>query len=180
MPVIAGNRFEGRHVDLRPYILYGEDIYVMPGGLTRVALKIRIPRCQFFSGRRKQGYVGAVGRGFHGPNRGRQWSRVLMLSRLADSLYWTSRYLERVENTARLVSVNSYLTVDLPAETPLPDRFGDRHPDGTFQSLFELQRARSIGFALYVSEVFKKSESPAQCGRGPGRFAEEEAGRSPE
>ena len=37
--MIAGNRFEGRHVDLRPYILYGEDIYVMPGGLTRVALK---------------------------------------------------------------------------------------------------------------------------------------------
>lgn len=33
-----GNKIEGRHVDLRPYILYGEDIYVLPGGLTRVAL----------------------------------------------------------------------------------------------------------------------------------------------
>ena len=32
-------RFEGRHVDLRPFILYGEEIYVLPGGLTRVALK---------------------------------------------------------------------------------------------------------------------------------------------
>ena len=53
VPVIAGDRFEGRHVDLRPYILYGEDIYAMPGGLTRVALKTRIPRCQFFAGRRK-------------------------------------------------------------------------------------------------------------------------------
>jgi uncharacterized circularly permuted ATP-grasp superfamily protein len=31
--------FEGRHVDLRPYILYSKDIWVMPGGLTRVALK---------------------------------------------------------------------------------------------------------------------------------------------
>ena len=30
---------EGRHVDLRPYILYGEDIEIVPGGLTRVALK---------------------------------------------------------------------------------------------------------------------------------------------
>jgi uncharacterized circularly permuted ATP-grasp superfamily protein len=30
---------EGRHVDLRPYILFGEEIYVTPGGLTRVALK---------------------------------------------------------------------------------------------------------------------------------------------
>ena len=32
-------RFEGRRVDLRPYILYGEKIVVMPGGLTRVALR---------------------------------------------------------------------------------------------------------------------------------------------
>ena len=38
-PVIVGDHFEGRHVDLRPYILYGRDVYVMPGGLTRVALK---------------------------------------------------------------------------------------------------------------------------------------------
>jgi uncharacterized circularly permuted ATP-grasp superfamily protein len=30
---------EGRHVDLRPYVLYGEDIFVLPGGLTRVALR---------------------------------------------------------------------------------------------------------------------------------------------
>ncbi|MBI1389380.1 MAG: circularly permuted type 2 ATP-grasp protein [bacterium] len=38
-PVIVGDHFEGRHVDLRPFILYGEDIFVLPGGLTRVALK---------------------------------------------------------------------------------------------------------------------------------------------
>jgi uncharacterized circularly permuted ATP-grasp superfamily protein len=29
----------GRHVDLRPYILYGDEIRVIPGGLTRVALQ---------------------------------------------------------------------------------------------------------------------------------------------
>jgi uncharacterized circularly permuted ATP-grasp superfamily protein len=39
VPTIVGDHFEGRHVDLRPYVLYGEDIYVLPGGLTRVALK---------------------------------------------------------------------------------------------------------------------------------------------
>lgn len=39
VPTIVGDAFEGRHVDLRPYILYGESIYVLPGGLTRVALK---------------------------------------------------------------------------------------------------------------------------------------------
>lgn len=39
VPTICDGRLEGRHVDLRPYILYGDDVYVMPGGLTRVALK---------------------------------------------------------------------------------------------------------------------------------------------
>jgi len=39
VPVIVDEHFEGRHVDLRPYVLYGEDIYVVPGGLTRVALR---------------------------------------------------------------------------------------------------------------------------------------------
>ena len=38
VPTRVDHRFEGRHVDLRPYILYGRDIYVLPGGLTRVAL----------------------------------------------------------------------------------------------------------------------------------------------
>jgi uncharacterized circularly permuted ATP-grasp superfamily protein len=37
-PTLVGNRLEGRHVDLRPYILYGDKITVLPGGLTRVAL----------------------------------------------------------------------------------------------------------------------------------------------
>ncbi len=39
VPALVKDHFEGCHVDLRPYILYGEDIYVSPGGLTRVALK---------------------------------------------------------------------------------------------------------------------------------------------
>jgi len=38
-PVLVDDHFEGRHLDLRPYVLYGEDIYVLPGGLTRVALR---------------------------------------------------------------------------------------------------------------------------------------------
>lgn len=36
---VEGDLVEGRHVDLRPYVLYGEDIFVVPGGLTRVALR---------------------------------------------------------------------------------------------------------------------------------------------
>jgi uncharacterized circularly permuted ATP-grasp superfamily protein len=38
-PTLVGDKLEGRHVDLRPYILFGETISILPGGLTRVALK---------------------------------------------------------------------------------------------------------------------------------------------
>ena len=38
-PCLVGDRIEPRHVDLRPYILYGDQISIVPGGLTRVALK---------------------------------------------------------------------------------------------------------------------------------------------
>jgi uncharacterized alpha-E superfamily protein len=40
-----------------------------------------------------------------------------MLSRVAERIYWTARYLERVENTARLVSVYDNLLFDLPKDT---------------------------------------------------------------
>lgn len=39
VPTLVDDHFEGRHVDLRPYVLYGKDLWVMPGGLTRVALR---------------------------------------------------------------------------------------------------------------------------------------------
>lgn len=39
VPSLIEDTIEGRHVDLRPYILYGKEIYVLPGGLTRVALR---------------------------------------------------------------------------------------------------------------------------------------------
>ena len=38
-PTEAAGRFEGRHIDLRPYIIYGEKITIVPSGLTRVALR---------------------------------------------------------------------------------------------------------------------------------------------
>ena len=37
-PTFVDGRLEGRHVDLRPFVLCGEKIVVVPGGLTRVAL----------------------------------------------------------------------------------------------------------------------------------------------
>jgi uncharacterized alpha-E superfamily protein len=42
-----------------------------------------------------------------------------MLSRVAERIYWTARYIERVENTARLISVFNSLLLDLPKDVDL-------------------------------------------------------------
>ncbi|WHZ17360.1 MAG: Protein containing domains DUF404, DUF407 [Nitrospira sp.] len=39
VPTLVEDHIEGRHVDLRPYVLFGRDVYVLPGGMTRVALR---------------------------------------------------------------------------------------------------------------------------------------------
>ena len=63
-----------------------------------------------------------------------------MLSRVADNLYWFSRYVRRAENTARLVGVGSQLQLDLPRSVrftwrPMIDTVGagevfdELHPD---------------------------------------------------
>jgi uncharacterized circularly permuted ATP-grasp superfamily protein len=38
-PTLVGDHLEGRHVDLRPFVITGEKTEVLPGGLTRVALR---------------------------------------------------------------------------------------------------------------------------------------------
>jgi uncharacterized circularly permuted ATP-grasp superfamily protein len=38
-PTLVGDHLEGRHIDLRPFVLTGETTHVIPGGLTRVALR---------------------------------------------------------------------------------------------------------------------------------------------
>ena len=54
-----------------------------------------------------------------------------MLSRVANSVYWMSRYIERAENVARFISVNLNLLLDIPREgglqwEPLIVTTGDR------------------------------------------------------
>jgi len=38
-PCFVDDRIEPRHVDLRPYVLFGDKVTIVPGGLTRVALR---------------------------------------------------------------------------------------------------------------------------------------------
>jgi uncharacterized alpha-E superfamily protein len=44
---------------------------------------------------------------------------MTMLSRVASNIYWMARYIERAENTARLVNVNTHLLLDLPKRVRL-------------------------------------------------------------
>ena len=90
-PTFCADGVEGRHVDLRPFILYGEDIEIVPGGLTRVALK-------------KDSLVVNSSQG--GGSKDTWVLKNKMLSQVADNLYWMSRYVERAEGVTRLVEVN--------------------------------------------------------------------------
>lgn len=69
-----------------------------------------------------------------------------MLSRVASNIYWMARYIERAENTARLVNVNTHLLLDLPKRVrlgwePIVDITSSRD---YFYSLYEAADERSV------------------------------------
>src|SRR5262245_29322633 len=69
-----------------------------------------------------------------------------MLSRLADSLYWMSRYVERAENVARFIEVNTWLSLDLPGGyqeqwSPLISTTGD---DALFAEHYDRASERNV------------------------------------
>ena len=56
----------------------------------------------------------------------------MLLSRVAESLYWINRYLERAENISRFVEVSEAMALDCPPGSaepwlPLIDASGDRN-----------------------------------------------------
>jgi uncharacterized alpha-E superfamily protein len=77
-----------------------------------------------------------------------------MLARLADNLYWFGRYVQRAENTARLLNVNTILSLDLPRRVqlgwePLVDLVGARE---LFQELCEAADEENVVRFLTVEE----------------------------
>jgi uncharacterized alpha-E superfamily protein len=71
-----------------------------------------------------------------------------LLSRVADSVYWMSRYIERAENVARFIGVNINLMLDLPtgeanqwqpivATTGDAAVFNERYGEATRESVIE-------------------------------------------
>ena len=107
-PTLVHGEIEPRHLDLRPFILQGERVWVTPGGLTRVALRrgsLVVNSSQ--GGGSKDTWI----------VRGRPV--MSLLSRVAERIYWSARYLERAETTSRLARVYGNLLLDLPRQAGL-------------------------------------------------------------
>jgi uncharacterized alpha-E superfamily protein len=124
-PTLIDGRLEPRHVDLRPFVVGGEYIDVLPGGLTRVALRegsLIVNSSQ--GGGSKDTWVErgpGTERGITRPmdQSGRVESDVV-LTRVAEPLFWTGRYLERMDGTARLLAEAHHgVLAGLPVEAGL-------------------------------------------------------------
>ncbi|NKB74829.1 MAG: alpha-E domain-containing protein [Synechococcus sp. s2_metabat2_7] len=74
-----------------------------------------------------------------------------MLSRVADSLYWINRYVERAENISRFLEVSEAMALDCPPGSagpwlPLIDASGDRQ---SFDQVYPLRSPQDVvGFLL--------------------------------
>ena len=71
-----------------------------------------------------------------------------MLSRVADSLYWMSRYIERAENDARILDVNLQLLLDLGGEADAMQHWApviaSLEETDLFDSLYEAADEQSV------------------------------------
>lgn len=69
-----------------------------------------------------------------------------MLSRVAENIYWMARYLERAEDSARLLSVTSNLLLDLPRPTRLgwSEIIAITGNDALFDELYETRDMASV------------------------------------
>lgn len=82
-----------------------------------------------------------------------------LLSRVADSVYWMSRYIERAENVARFLDVNYNLMLDLPRDfagqwQAVIDTTGDR---ATFQERYGAPTRRNVVRFLAFDPEYRNS-----------------------
>jgi uncharacterized alpha-E superfamily protein len=76
-----------------------------------------------------------------------------MLSRVANSIYWLNRYIERAENVARFIDANYHMTLDIPDSTstqwqPLINTTGDHE---LFAELYgEANQENTIEFLVFA------------------------------
>ena len=90
-----------------------------------------------------------------------------MLSRVADSLYWMSRYIERAENNARILDVNLQLLLDLgnQSEAEVMDHWApviaSLEENELFDSLYKKPDGKSV--AEFVTMQKKNPNSIFSC-----------------
>lgn len=93
-----------------------------------------------------------------------------MLSRVGETLYWMSRYIERAENVARLINVNNMLMMDLPKGVgtgwePLIDIIGVReayqenHTDYSEQKALRYLLVGNDNFSSILNSIISARES---------------------
>jgi uncharacterized alpha-E superfamily protein len=89
---------------------------------------------------------------------------TMLLSRVAESVYWAARYLERAEATARLVHVHTELFLDLPksagmgwapllAVTGSADAFHSHHPRATEEKVVDFLAASADNPGSIITSV---------------------------
>ena len=125
-PVMMDGQMAARHIDLRAFVIAGDNIQVIPGGLTRVARK----KVHSSSTPRKAEAARTLGslipkerleaRGI--------WS---LWDEQTEALFWIGRYAERTENHARLIDVYYHIREEKESTngqswSRLIDTIGDR------------------------------------------------------
>ncbi len=99
-----------------------------------------------------------------------------MLSRVANSVYWMCRYIERAENVARFISVNLNLLLDIPLEDnlqwiPMIATTGDRKQ---FEELYgDYSQENVIQFLTFDRENGNSIISSIQAARENARSVRE-------
>ncbi len=157
-PTLIGDKLAPRHLDLRPFVLQSDRLYATTGGLTRVALRegSLVVNSSQGGGSKDTWIVNDPG--------------GMMLSRVAENLYWMGRYLERGENTARLINSTTQVLLDLPRDASLRLGCADqgRRPRPTVRQALPDQLADEdtiIRFLIEDDRTTRARSSPASTMR---------------
>jgi uncharacterized alpha-E superfamily protein len=89
---------------------------------------------------------------------------LMLLSRVAESVYWSSRYLERAEATARLLKIHTEMFLDLPREvgvgwepllavTGTRTDFDERHTEATEDAVVRFLATEPTSSASIIASV---------------------------
>ena len=192
VPTFVDGELGPRHVDLRPFAVNdGERVWVLPGGLTRVALgKGELIVNSSRGGGTKDTWVLA---GPVGQVQSQEGGRSVMLSRIAESMFWIGRYVERAEDTARILDVQTQLLLEdaerrRVADLPRPPADHGRRARGRRRPARHRHHARGRDRAgaaparlrhdLARSRSRPPSAPPARARDGRGRSSPCRCGRS--